>query len=88
MTNNEEKHPSCYGKLDVVFPLAENGLRFTPNTCLKCTFKTACLRSAMNGSDGLVIKEEMLDRAYQSGMIGFWERWSEKKVLHRKKVRT
>jgi len=34
--------------------------------------------------EGLKVKEEMVDRAYNSGMIGFFKRWSDKKDFHRK----
>jgi hypothetical protein len=40
---------------------------------------------AIQGRDGLKVKEEQIDRAYQSGMIGFLERWSKKKAIDRKK---
>jgi hypothetical protein len=30
------------------------------------------------------MREEQVDNAYQSGMIGFLERWSQKKNLHRR----
>ena len=38
----------------------------------------------MDGADGLHVKEERTDRAYESGIIGFFERWSTKKELNRK----
>jgi hypothetical protein len=31
------------------------------------------------------VREEKLDRAYNAGMVGFLERWSRKKELHREK---
>jgi hypothetical protein len=43
------------------------------------------LRAAIQGKDGLEVKEEHLDRAYNSGMVGFFERWSKKKDFHRRK---
>jgi len=30
-------------------------------------------------------REEVVDRAYNSGTIGFLERWSKKKILKRRK---
>jgi hypothetical protein len=77
--------PDCYGRLEIVFPLAENGLRDSPLACRACVFKTECLREAMRREDGLAVKEEQVDRAYRGKMIGFFERWSKKKALHRKK---
>lgn len=74
-------YPDCFGELEVVFPKGKHGLRNTPKTCLPCPHKTPCLRSAMHGDGGLRVREEMLDRAYQSGMMGFFERWSKKKQI-------
>jgi len=84
MSDKEQKYPICFGELDVVFPKAEKGLRDTPETCLACLHKTACLRSALEGSDGFKVREEFIDRAYTSGHIHFLERWSKKKDLQRK----
>ncbi len=87
MTENEKKPPPCFGVLDTVFPKDENGFRNTPAACLRCPQKIPCLKSAMNSPSGLKVREEMVDRAYGSGMIGFLERWSEKKNLQRKMKR-
>jgi hypothetical protein len=38
----------------------------------------------MKKSDGLKVREEVVDRAYESGMIGFLGRWSKKKELNRR----
>jgi len=76
--------PSCYGNLDKVFPKTNDGLRHTPITCLSCIHKTECLRSAMDSAKGLDVREEFVDRAYTSGMMGFLERWARKKELRRK----
>jgi hypothetical protein len=80
----EQKFPSCFGDLNVVFPKGEDGFRITPLACFGCLHKTECLRSAMEGIGGLKIREEMVDRAYQSGIITFLERWSQKKDLNRR----
>jgi hypothetical protein len=83
MTKNctDKNYPDCFGDLEIVFPKGKRGLRNTPKTCLSCLHKTACLGSAMKGAGGLIVREEMLDRAYQSGMMSFFERWSKKKQL-------
>ena len=39
---------------------------------------------AMEKSSGLKVREEKVDRAYAAGVIGFLERWSQKKDLNRK----
>jgi hypothetical protein len=38
----------------------------------------------MSGKKGDAVREEVLDRAYEAGMVGFFERWSRKKTLHKK----
>jgi len=88
MTKTDPKKPmlpDCYGRLDIVFPKAKEGLRSSPIACMACVFKTECLRKAMKGTDGAAVREEQVDRAYRSGMMGFFERWSKKKMLHRRK---
>ena len=87
MSDKKTRYPECFGILESVFPLGENGLRITPDSCFPCVFKTECLRSAMAGTDGLDVREEIVDRAYASGMMKFLERWSKKKTLHQKKRR-
>ncbi len=81
----KEKYPSCFGVLDSVFPKCDNDLRTTPEVCFACFCKTECLRLAMSRSGGLQVHEEIVDRAYESGMIGFLSRWSRKKELSRKR---
>ncbi len=85
MAIKTDKHPSCFGILNSVFPVSENGLRETPASCFKCTYKTECLKTAMGGFEGIEVHEEILDRAYESGIIGFFGRWSKKKDMHRQK---
>ena len=85
----DKKAPKCFGDIDTVFPKGKDGLRHSPKTCLACLHKTACLRSAMESLDGLEVKRELVDKAYTSGTMSFLERWSQKKVLHRRlKVNT
>ena len=83
--NDDSEYPSCFGNLDIVFPMGENGLRNTPEPCMVCLHKTMCLKAAMTGKAGLQVREEKVDRAYASGMIGFIERWSNRKDLQRRK---
>jgi hypothetical protein len=82
---NDKKIPKCFAQLDTVFPMGKDGLRHTPDMCLACLDKTECLRTAIQGRDGLKVREEHIDRAYESGMIGFFERWSKKKAISRRK---
>ena len=88
MTDADKKQqmlPDCYGRLDIVFPRAKEGLRTSPIACMACVFKTECLREAMQSAEGASVREEQVDRAYRSGMMGFLERWSKKKMLHQRK---
>ncbi|MDM8526431.1 hypothetical protein QUF80_23890 [Desulfococcaceae bacterium HSG8] len=80
-----ENHPSCFGVLDIVFPKEKDELRSSPDKCFECACKTECLKTALLERGGLKVHEETVDRAYESGMIGFLERWSKKKAIHRKK---
>ncbi len=86
-TVNQKKFPPCFGNLETVFPLGEEGLRHTPESCMPCCYKTACLRKAMADEGGITVREEIVDRAYASGMLGFFERWSRKKALRTQKQR-
>lgn len=85
MKPNQKNKPECFGDLEAVFPKQSNGLRATPSHCLECVEKTACLRSAMGQKKGLVVREEMIERAYRGGVIGFAQRWSRKKIIQRLK---
>lgn len=83
MQRTNKDRPYCFGKIDNVFPMSDNGLRESPEFCRACRYKTACLKAAMQSAEGMQVKQEALDRAYASKMIGFWTRWSRKKTLQR-----
>ena len=85
MSNEPKKRPSCYGELEKVFPLREDGFRVSPTECLQCVHKTECLRRAIGEASGFSVREEMIDRAYRGGVIGFFQRWSQKKNIHNMK---
>lgn len=88
MPGNNQSHPACFGKLETVFPMGDDGLRCTPDSCMTCGDKTECLRAAMTRPSGIDVREEMVDRAYAAGQMGFLERWSKRKNLSRQKTRT
>jgi hypothetical protein len=88
MKQKNDNYPECFGNLKIVFPMGNDGLRHTPAECLPCQHKTLCLRAAIQGKAGLKVKEEHLERAYHSGMVGFFERWSQKKDIHRRKKKS
>ena len=78
--------PDCFGDLETVFPMGERALRETPDDCMYlCAHKTLCLRDAMAGERGMTVKEEMVARDERPGVVGFFERWSKRKRLHREK---
>ena len=85
MSQPKDTPPDCFGDLEIVFPLGDDGLRHTPAPCFQCSFKTECLRNGLKSDAGLKVREEKLNRSYDSGMIGFMERWSKKKTIERKK---
>ncbi|MCP4746305.1 MAG: hypothetical protein GY874_09225 [Desulfobacteraceae bacterium] len=74
--------PDCFANLENVFPMRSDGLRATPEKCLQCMHKTTCLKNAMARKQGLDVRSEMIDRAYRHGVIGFFQRWSQKKSIH------
>jgi hypothetical protein len=41
----------------------------------------------MGETSGFSVREEMIDRAYRGGVIGFFQRWSQKKTIHHLKNR-
>lgn len=82
MTVNQKKFPPCFADLESVFPMGDEGLRETPESCMPCYYKTECLRKAMAEKGGVAVRQEMVDRAYESGRVGFFERWSRKKALN------
>ncbi|GBC64027.1 hypothetical protein DENIS_5027 [Desulfonema ishimotonii] len=86
MTEERKIRPGCFGNLEKVFPMGEDGLRHSPEECMQCPDRTECLRAGMSGEGGLRVRDEKVDWAYESGSMGFFERWSRKKALHRKKT--
>ena len=86
MVTDETKRPVCFGVLERVFPMGNQGLRHSPEGCMACSHKTACLREALTFDPGAKdVKEERVDRAYASGNLSFLSRWSRKKSLAGKK---
>ena len=81
----ENNRPECFGDIEQVFPLAEDGLRHSPEKCLACDEKTVCLKTAIAGKNRVQFEEEKLDRAYKAGNVSFLQRWSKKKTLHKRK---
>lgn len=73
----------CFGILDKVFPLGKEGLREIVSSCHRCYDLKTCLKAALNTKEGLALRNEILDRAATTGLVGRLTRWSEKKELSR-----
>ena len=77
----EEK--DCFGILDKVFPVGEQGLREIVPECFQCPERTLCLKAALSTEEGLEMRAEILDRASAGGLMCRLQRWSQKKELSR-----
>lgn len=73
----------CFGVLNEVFPPGKNGLREITPGCFQCPERTSCLRAALYTREGLEMKSEILERAAEKGLVSRFQRWSQKKQLHR-----
>jgi hypothetical protein len=83
--NKESERPDCFGNLEKVYPMTEKGLRESPDECFyHCPVKTPCLKQALATKDGAKVEEEVIERSEKAGVMGFFERWSRKKQLHRR----
>lgn len=74
----------CFGILDNVFPMGKEGLREIVPTCFDCPDKQACLQEALNTEQGLMFRNEVIDRSPAGGLVGRFKRWSDKKDLNRR----
>ncbi len=84
--NKEQEVPECFGNLEKVFPMGEKGLRQTPDDCFfHCPVKTRCLRQAIGSKEGTKVEEEIVERSDKVGALNFFERWSRKKQIHKRK---
>ncbi len=73
----------CFGQLDKVFPVGDEGLREVPSTCFDCAEKTPCMKAALASKEGLAFRGEILGRTDAKGLLGRLRRWSRKKELTR-----
>ena len=79
----ETAQKECYGVLEKVFPLGEEGLREVRQECFECPHKTTCLRAALQTREGLEMRSQRLERMMEGGVLGRLRRWSRKKELAR-----
>jgi len=73
----------CFGILDKVFPNGPDGLREIVPECFHCPERLPCLKTALSTEQGIEMREEILDRAADSELVGRLQRWSRKKELSR-----
>lgn len=74
----------CFGILEKVFPLKENGLREVPPDCFACPDRVQCLRTAISTDEGVEMQAERLERTPARGFRQRLVRWSERKELSRR----
>ncbi|OQY43454.1 MAG: hypothetical protein B6240_12395 [Desulfobacteraceae bacterium 4572_87] len=78
-----QNRKDCYGILDNVFPMGNEGLREIVPECFKCSDRKECLQTALETKQGFQLRSEVLDRSSSGGLMGRLKRWSDKKALSR-----
>lgn len=71
----------CFGILENVFPMENEGLREIVPECFECPDRKECLQDALKTKQGFQLRSEVLDRSSAGGVIGRLKRWSDKKAL-------
>jgi hypothetical protein len=71
----------CFGILDNVFPMGNEGLREIVPECFECSLRKECLQTALQTEQGFELRSEALDRSSSGGLMGSLKRWSDKKAL-------
>jgi len=87
MEEERKERPDCFGILDEVFPMGEEGIREVRERCIDCPFRVECLREAIQTEEGLKMREEMMERMPVKGVGDWVRRWSEKKMLYKMRER-
>ena len=82
MTQNRK---DCFGVLDNVFPMGDEGLREIVPECFQCPDRKECLQTALQTKEGFQLRTEALDRSSSGGLMGRLKRWSEKKTLSKRR---
>lgn len=71
----------CFGILDKIFPMGDQGLREIVPACFDCPDRMGCLKASLNTVEGLEFKNGIMDRLPARGLINRLKRWSDKKEL-------
>jgi hypothetical protein len=77
--------PSCFGDLDRVFPMGQDGLRAVPDDCFLCNLRVLCLKTALDSPKGLEIKEEKIIQSDDLTIVKRLRLWSLKKSAERER---
>ena len=77
-------HKDCFGILDNIFPMGNEGLREIVPECFQCDDRKECLQAALQTQSGFQLKSEALDRSSSGGFLGRLKRWSDKKELSKR----
>lgn len=82
--------PDCFGDIERVFPVGQDGHREVSPDCWPCGERIECLRQAVasrQGKDALVIERARREEESIGGAAGFFKRWSLLKAHNRRKER-
>lgn len=80
-----QSRKDCFGILDNVFPMGNEGLREIVPKCFQCTERKECLQAALQTEQGVELRSEALDRSSSGGLMGSLKRWSDKKALSKRR---
>jgi hypothetical protein len=83
--DTQQGRPDCYGRLEKVFPVGEEGLRQVPPGCLECQLRVDCMKKALGGLEGLEFQAERVEGSAEPGIIKRAKLWSLRKEIERKK---
>ncbi|MBW2709696.1 MAG: hypothetical protein JRD04_10575 [Deltaproteobacteria bacterium] len=79
-----QSRKDCFGILNNVFPMGNEGLREIVPECFKCADRKGCLQTALKTEQGFELRSEVLDRSSSGGLLGSLKRWSDKKALSKR----
>jgi len=79
-----QSRKDCFGILNNVFPMGNEGFREIVPECFKCSLRKECLQAALQTDQGFELRSEALDRSSSGGLMGSLKRWSDKKTLSKR----
>jgi hypothetical protein len=84
MVSLERGEKECFGVLEKVFPMGEDGLREIDVKCFDCPLKKECLQKALSTREGLEFRASLLERMPVVSIGDRIKRWSQRKELSRR----